>query len=158
MSDKEDRDDGGPARQRRDFRDLPGLIDKLIGAAREEGHFDNLSGQGRPLDTTDDLLVPQEERLGNRMLKSHGFAPPWMEARQDLERERARVEKWLRDTNARWPKLHEASRTAARAEYRRMLTDLNRQILNYNLTAPTATGQIEGINLQVELAKLGTSH
>jgi hypothetical protein len=156
MSDHEERDDGGPARQRRDFRDLPGLIDKLIGAARSEGHFDNLSGEGRPLDTTDDTFVPVEDRLGNRMLKSHGFAPPWMEARRDIDSEREKIERWLRDINKRWPKMHEASRAAARVEYRRMLADLSRQVMNYNLTAPTATGQIEGINIAVELARLGT--
>jgi len=57
--------------------------------------------------------------------------------------------------NKRWPKMHEASRAAARVEYRKMLTDLNRGVMNYNLTAPTATGQIEGITIAVELARLG---
>jgi DnaJ family protein C protein 28 len=153
--DDQQQDQTSPARQRRDFRNFQNLIDKLIGQARNEGQFDDLQGQGQPIDTNDDSLVPPEDRLGYRMLKSHGFAPPWMEARRDLETERARVEDWLRRTNVGWAQMHEAQRVAARVSYRRMLEELRSLILNYNLTTPAAAGQIEGIDLQAELARLG---
>ncbi len=151
-----ERDDTSPARQRRDFRQFQNLIDQLIGQARQEGHFDDLSGTGKPIDTSDDTHVAEEDRLGFRMLKSHGFAPPWMEARRDIETERKKAESWLRRTNTRWPGMHAASQTAARVEYRTMLSELRSMILNYNLTAPQAAGQIEGIDLEAELKKLGS--
>ena len=149
-------EDSSPARQRRDFRNFQNLIDKLIGEARSQGHFENLSGEGKPIHTGDDTHVAEEDRLGFRMLKSHGFAPPWMEARRDIEAERAKVDAWLRRTNSRWPGMHPGSCTAARVEYRAMLSELRRMILNYNLSTPQAAGQIDGIDLDAELKKLGT--
>jgi hypothetical protein len=155
MSDQEQHDDPAPARQRRDFRAFQNLIDKLIGEARTRGSFDEVAGQGKPLEMDDDTLVPAEDRLGYRMLKTHGFAPPWIEARRDIDGERESIERWLARANTRWPTMHEAQRVAMRVEYRKMLVDLRRMILNYNLTAPAAAGQVEGLNLERELARLG---
>jgi hypothetical protein len=36
-----------------------------------------------------------------------------------------------------------------------MLTNLQRQIISYNLTAPPAAGQIEGLRIAEEMRKLG---
>lgn len=155
MSEQHD-DDGAPARQRH-FKKFDDLIDQLIGKARKQGQFDNLRGAGKALEPSDDEMVPPEDRLAFRMLKSHGFAPPWMEARRDIEKEREQVEQWLRRTNTSWPTLHPASRAAARVEYKRKLEELRRMILNYNLTTPPAAGQIEGLQLDLELARLGYS-
>jgi Domain of unknown function (DUF1992) len=155
MAEQPEHDDTSPARQRRDFRNFPSLIDKLIDQARSKGQFEQLQGQGKPLNTDDDELVPDEDRLGYRMLKSHGFAPPWMEARRDVEQERERIHVWLQRTNKRWPTMHDASRAVARVEYRQMLVELRRMILNYNLTTPAAAGQIEGITIEDELVRLG---
>jgi len=143
-----------PARQRT-FKKFDDLIDQLIGKARKQGQFDNLSGTGQALNTSDDELVPPEDRLAFRMLKSHGFAPPWMEARRDIEHERTKLEAWLLRTNRTWATMHPATRTAVKVEYKRKLEDLRRMILNYNLTTPPATGQIEGLDLESELARLG---
>jgi hypothetical protein len=148
-------DDTHPLRRAREFRNYDDLIDKLINQARQDGHFDNLEGQGKPLRTDDDALVPEDDRLAYRMLKSNGFAPLWMETMRDVKAERARADEWLKRTNARWPKMLEANRASARREYRRMLDDIQRIILNYNLTAPPAAGQIEGLNMAAELARLG---
>jgi hypothetical protein len=148
-------DDSSPARQRRDYRNFQSLIDKLVGDAKAKGEFDELAGSGKPLATSDDALVAEEDRLGFRMLKSHGFAPPWMEARQDVEQERGRVQAWLKRTNSRWATMAETSRVAARVEYRQLLTDLRRMILNYNLTAPAVAGQIDGIDIENEVRQLG---
>jgi hypothetical protein len=153
MSDEKHEDQ--PLARTRHFKQFANFIDHLIGQAQSKGAFDQLAGQGRPLDTSDDLLVPAEDRLAYRMLKSHGFAPPWVEARQDIERERRQVELWLQRTNRAWPTMHSASRTTARVEYKRMLQDLRSMILNYNLSAPPAAGQVDGLDLATELARLG---
>ncbi|MEP7188996.1 MAG: DUF1992 domain-containing protein, partial [Roseiflexaceae bacterium] len=58
------------------------LIDQIMNKAQADGLMDNLPGQGQPLELDDDALVPDEYRLGNRMLKSSGFAPPWIEAQR----------------------------------------------------------------------------
>lgn len=131
------------------------LVDQLIEQARAAGAFDNLPGAGKPLRYDDDGLTPEELRAGFRMLKNAGFAPLWIEARRDIDHERSRIASWLRHANHRWPRLPAAIRTRMRAEYREMLTNLQRQITSYNLTAPPAAGQIEGLRIEEELRKLG---
>jgi hypothetical protein len=67
------------------------LIEERMREAAANGTFDNLPGAGRPQDLTDDVLVPEDMRLAHRILKNSGYALPWMERRQDLERERERI-------------------------------------------------------------------
>ncbi len=135
--------------------DFETLIDRLIEQARADGAFDNLPGAGKPLRYDDDALTPEDMRAGFRLLKNAGFAPFWIEARRDIDVERVRISEWLRDANRRWSRLPPALRVRLRAEYREMLTNLQRQIIAYNLTSPPAAGQIEGLRIEEELRKLG---
>jgi DnaJ family protein C protein 28 len=130
------------------------VIDQIINKAHADGLMDNLPGQGQPLNLDDDALVPDEYRLGHRMLKSSGFAPPWIEARRDIDQERADVDSWLKDANRRWPRLAAPARAALKVGYRRKLDDLQRMIMNYNLKAPPGAPQIEGLRMAEELGKL----
>jgi DnaJ-like protein len=131
------------------------LIDQIMNKAQADGLMDNLPGQGQPLQLDDDALVPEEYRLGHRMLKASGFAPPWIEAQRDIEQERAQLESWLQDANRRWPQLEARARAALKVSYRRKLDDLQRMILNYNLTAPASVPHIEGLRMAHELCRLG---
>src|SRR6476619_6793800 len=88
------------------------LIDQIMNKAQADGLMDNLPGQGQPLQLDDDAHVPEEYRLAHRMLKASGFAPPWIEAQHDIERERAQLESWLQDANRRWPLLEVPARAA----------------------------------------------
>jgi DnaJ family protein C protein 28 len=135
--------------------DVETVIDRLIEQARAEGAFDNLPGAGKPLMYDDDALTPEDMRAGFRMLKNAGFAPLWIEARRDIDTERARIASWLRDANRRWSRLPPAIRARLRTEYHEMLTNLQRQIISYNLTAPPAAGQVEGLRIAEEMRKLG---
>jgi hypothetical protein len=57
------------------------LIAELkIAEAAARGEFDNLPGAGRPLDLAEDPLVPEEQRMANRILRNAGFKPPEVEA------------------------------------------------------------------------------
>lgn len=51
--------------------------------AQRKGEFDNLSGQGEPLTLDDDSCVPEELRVGFRLLKNAGCLPPEIELRKD---------------------------------------------------------------------------
>jgi hypothetical protein len=135
--------------------DFETLVDRLIEQARADGAFDNLPGAGKPLRYDDDTLAPEDMRAGFCMLKNAGFAPLWIEARRDIDTEHARIAAWLRDANRRWSRLPPAIRARLRTEYREMLANLQRQIIAYNLTAPPAAGQIEGLRIEAELRKLG---
>jgi hypothetical protein len=64
------------------------LLDKLaearIGEAMEAGAFDDLPGQGQPLQLEDDTLVPEHLRVGYRLLKNAGYLSPDMQLRGEI--------------------------------------------------------------------------
>ena len=130
------------------------LIDQIMNKAQADGLMDNLPGQGQPLQLDDDALVPDEYRLGNRMLKSSGFAPPWIEAQREIEQERTKLDSWLKDAKHRLPHLDARARAALKVAYRRKLDDLQRMITHYNLQAPPGAPHLVGLRMVDELAKL----
>ena len=130
------------------------LIDQIMNKAQADGLMDNLPGQGQPLQLDDDALVPDEYRLGNRMLKASGFAPPWIEAQREIEQERAKLDSWLKDAKRRLPQLESTARAALMVAYRRKLDDLQRLITHYNLQAPPGAPHLAGLRMADELAKL----
>jgi hypothetical protein len=132
------------------------LIDQIMAKAQADGLMDNLPGQGRPLRLDDDEMVPAEYRLGFRMLKTSGFTPPWIEARREIDEERAQLTNWLNDARQRWPYLAAPARAALRVSYRRKLDDLQRMIMNFNLKAPPGINHVEGLRMADELGKLDT--
>ncbi|TAM06896.1 MAG: DUF1992 domain-containing protein [Paraburkholderia sp.] len=73
---------------------LDALVEQWIAAAAARGEFDDLPGAGSPQEFDDDLFVPEEVRVANRILKNAGFVPPAVEqlrALRDLEQELAKV-------------------------------------------------------------------
>jgi DnaJ homolog subfamily C member 28 len=152
---KDSKEQQQSAKQTPARRNLEGYLDEIISKAYADGLMDNLPGQGKPLNLGDDEMVPEENRLGFRMLKSNGFAPPWIEARREIDTERDRLDTWLKDANRRWPYLQPSAQTGLRIAYKRKLDDLGRLILNYNLKAPSSVPHIEGLRMSEELAKLG---
>jgi len=68
---------------------LIALAEDRIQRGIAAGEFSDLPGEGKPLDLEDDLLVPEERRVANRVLKNAGFAPLELGYRKeiaDLER------------------------------------------------------------------------
>jgi hypothetical protein len=61
------------------MRLLDALVEQRIAAAAARGEFDDLPGTGKPQQLDDDLLVPEEVRVANRILKNAGFVPPAVE-------------------------------------------------------------------------------
>jgi hypothetical protein len=131
------------------------LIEQRMQQAQEEGLFDNLPGAGKPQKYDDDSLVPMEDRAGYRLLKANGFAPPWIEARREIEEQRADLGTWLEQANRRWSYVDATGRAALRISYRRKLDDLQRLILTFNLKTPRGVEQLETLRVAEELLKLG---
>ena len=52
------------------------IAERKIAEAIANGELDNLPGAGRPLELDDDALVPEDQRVANRILKNAGIAPP----------------------------------------------------------------------------------
>ena len=51
------------------------IAERKIAEAAAQGEFDGLPGSGKPLVLDDDLLVPEEQRMANRILRNAGFVP-----------------------------------------------------------------------------------
>lgn len=58
------------------------LVEERIESARQQGHFGNLRGRGKPLLLSDEERNPfisREEFFMNRIIKKNNAAPPWVE-------------------------------------------------------------------------------
>lgn len=62
------------------------LAEERIRQAIAQGQLSGLPGEGRPLVLDDDLLVPAEVRMGNRILRNAGYVPPALADLQELRR------------------------------------------------------------------------
>jgi hypothetical protein len=60
------------------------IAEQKIREAIERGEFDDLPGQGQPLNLTDDPLVPEDLRMVYRILRNAGFVPPELEAQKEI--------------------------------------------------------------------------
>src|SRR2546429_5987583 len=142
------------SRARRRGKMLNDYIEEIIQEARQRGEFDNLSGTGKPLNLEDDSAAG-DKTLAYRMLKNNGFAPAEVELTKEIRRDRQRADEKLskivqqgRSMRARRvaPSANEKTAfnlNAAKvlAEYEHTLRDLNRKILNLNLSSPLAMHQ-----------------
>ena len=60
------------------------IAERRILEAIENGEFENLEGQGKPLQLEDEAFIPDDLRMAYRFLKNAGFVPPEIEARKEL--------------------------------------------------------------------------
>jgi hypothetical protein len=60
------------------------IADQKIREAMEQGEFDDLPGKGKPLVLEDDSHLPQDIRLGHKILKNAGCLPPELEIRKEI--------------------------------------------------------------------------
>jgi hypothetical protein len=103
------------------------IADRKIKQAMEEGAFDHLDGEGRPLSLEDNPYEDPAQRMAHRLLRNNGFAPAWVEEGKELDAEIAR--------------LAADRERCGEEEYRRRVIALNRRIADYNLKTPVACAQ-----------------
>ena len=60
------------------------IIEDRIQRAQQEGAFENLPGNGKPLDFEDDSFIPEDLRLSYKILKNAGCLPIEMELRKEI--------------------------------------------------------------------------
>lgn len=121
-------------------------IDEQIRRAMEEGQFENLPGAGKPLHLDENPFEDPSWRLAHHLLRSSGFSLPWIERRREIEAELETTLSTLRAACAEWRAGRARGDSAFRVEnawqravalFRQRIADLNRQILSYNLEAPS---------------------
>jgi len=60
------------------------IAEQRIREALENGEFDNLEGQGKPMVFEDETWIPEDLRMAYRFLKNAGCIPPELEARNEV--------------------------------------------------------------------------
>lgn len=66
---------------------IPGfeaIVEERIKKAQKEGAFDNLEGAKKPLKFSD-ANVPEELKMGHKILKNAGFLPPEVDLRKQIQ-------------------------------------------------------------------------
>jgi hypothetical protein len=92
------------------------LAERKIQEALAGGEFDELPGAGRPLDLSDDALIPEELRLAYRILKNAGYVPEEVQALKEIEQLEALVAGDKTDTAARARAVRKLALLKARIE------------------------------------------
>ena len=64
-------------------------VDAIVARAIANGEFDDLPGQGKPLELDDESGVPEDMRMSFRVMKNFGVAPPEVEELNKLAEMRA---------------------------------------------------------------------
>ena len=60
------------------------IVEALIQEAMARGEFDNLPGQGKPIDLTDYFNTPEDLRVAQAMLKNADMVPVEVELLQEI--------------------------------------------------------------------------
>ncbi len=135
-------------------------IEELIRKAFEEGKFENLPGNGRPLQLDDNPFEDPDWRLANHVLRNAGFTLPWLETRREIEAALVSARNDLKRA-WNWQKDARASDLDSRAidhqwqqsvdKFREQIADINQRITSYNLETPSTYFQLSKIRVEREL-------
>src|SRR5829696_3234011 len=131
------------------------LVDRQIREAMEEGKFDDLPHQGKPIPIEDDTFAG-EWAMAFRMLRNAGAAPPWVEASKQVRDLLARRDRIL--DRAERGNLSPSVATRDRAELERVVVELNTAVARLNAGAPTYDQHRRPLVLAEELAHLDALH
>ena len=138
-------------------------IEDHIRRAMEEGKFDNLPGNGKPLEMDENAFEDPEWRLANKVLKDGGYSLPWIETRREieasLETARAALKRawaWRQDGLAQKQPDPRAEGEWQRAKnaFREHLAAINKRIFHYNLETPSPRFQRLPVDAQREIEAL----
>jgi DnaJ family protein C protein 28 len=128
--------------------------------------IDALAGKGKPLDLSSNPYLDPSDALAQDLLKNAGFTLPWIDdakhidaaleaARRKLERAR---DEYLDLRDAQICSGHdwvEGSWQASLREFRKDVEQINREIRDYNLKAPSVALHKFSVRVDEELARLG---
>lgn len=142
------------------------LMDDLIEDGRRRGLFDDLPGQGRPLDLQENIYEGSNT-LANQLMKNNDIRPPWLVLRLEVT---GKIDKLRNAIDQTWNRYRTAFAQNRAESHRPALTlgwdevcqrwqaeidKLNREIETYNLKRPPGQPEIFKLRLQDELERVG---
>ncbi len=144
--------------KKRPPRSWEGVADKAIREAIERGDFENLPGQGKPLDLSENPFTPREWRLAYKILKDAGAAPEWIEQdkeiRGELQALAAMLEREARYQRERAARLATLSPDRMIEQHNRLLEERDKACLLFREKAMALNKQIDTLNLKMPVSRL----
>lgn len=133
-------------------------IDELIRKAIEEGKFQDLPGEGKPLRLDENPLEDPGWRMAHHVLKTNGFTLPWIEQRQSIESDLTAARRQLQQAWLQHQKAGLTGEEWARAlkAFEEQVTAINKQISSYNLAVPLDRFQKRLVQVKQEVDRLTT--
>ncbi|MFZ9857986.1 MAG: hypothetical protein ACO3F2_06595 [Roseiflexaceae bacterium] len=122
----------------------------LLDEAKKRGIYQPNQSSNHMIDLEDDALVPPEDRVGYRLLKSNGFAPPFIEERTHLLQDHVQIRQEREQLLTVWPTLSKERQLERITVLRTRYMDVWRRTMDFNLQAPLAL-HIEGVRVDYEL-------
>lgn len=145
------------------------LVEEQIRKAREKGAFNNLEGNGKPLELYENPFEPAELRMTLKILKDNDFAPYWIELGKEID---AALDKfWLEvERFKRYTALFVAEKRSGVTirrfekkkasfyyEQRLAMEKIIKKIIDYNLQCPTFRLGRSNLNIDDEMYKVITA-
>ena len=130
-------------------------VDIAIRKAMEAGEFDNLPGQGQPLDLSVDPYAPADMQLAYKIMKQNGIAPDWIVQSKTLT---AKLDSWQTRLNAAHKNYRSTNNVGAWLTAKDTLSEdaekLNKEIVAFNLKLPAGFEHRPLLNMQRAIEKL----
>ena len=143
------------------------LISEQIDEAVAKGAFDDLPGTGQPLRLDEHPNEPADMRMANKLLKDNDLTPAWIGDRKallaEIEALRAAMQRqWTlvcaRVKNAGSdPEALKDSWHRALIQWEEQIADLNRRIVDLNITLPIWRMELHRLRLDEELNRIGAT-
>ncbi len=131
-------------------------VDIAIRKAMEAGEFDNLPGEGQPIDLSIDPYAPADMQLAFKIMKQNGIAPDWIVQGKTLQ---AKLESWQSRLKAAHKAYKTSKNVAVWFDTREKLGEdaakLNKEIVAFNLKLPTGFTHQPLINMERAIERLG---
>lgn len=124
-------------------------VDIAIRKAMEAGEFNNLPGEGQPLDLSVDPYVPADMQLAYKIMKQNGIAPDWIVQGKTLT---AKLDSWQSRLKAAHKNYRSSNNIAGWITAKEKLGEdaekLNKEIVAFNLKLPQGVAHLPMLNLQ----------
>jgi DnaJ family protein C protein 28 len=142
------------------------IIDEVIGEAIDEGSFDNLPGQGKPLKLSSNPYG-QDSELAFELLKHNEYTLPWIAERSALLKEIEELREvigrvWTEYSQEYQVAQSEMIRSGLKMDWAKQLEDwqgeirdLNKRIARTNLKQPGEKLEILKLTIDTELRRAG---
>ena len=130
-------------------------VDIAIRKAMEAGEFNNLPGEGQPLDLSVDPYAPADMQLAYKIMKQNGIAPDWIVQSKALT---GKLESWESRLNAAHKNYSKTNNVVAWLTAKEKLGEdaekLNKEIVAFNLKLPQGLAHRPLLNLQRAVERL----